>query len=185
MRSSAIHRSGHPQSADPAPPPRRQAGYVIDRLLLLLGLLAAFLLGLPLLSGSGATPITQIDPTQVNAIRVFGQGQLRLDLLRDPDGWLLTHPEITRARAARVQQLLALLQAPSLQRWSVSSALLASSGLENPDQRLEFDQQAIFFGGPSVPPGRRYLRAGDHIHLVDEIWFQIASLPASHFQEAP
>lgn len=159
--------------------------YAIDRLILALALACGAVFGLQWLSTSSPTPLTAIDPAAVKEIKRSSHGELQLDLLRDADGWVIAHPEIARARAARVGQLLALLRTASHGDWPASAELLAQSGLNHPARSLEFDKLKIEFGGPSTPPGQRYVRIGDRIHLVDELWFFIGGLPASHYLEKP
>jgi hypothetical protein len=158
--------------------------YAIDRLILVLATVCAAVFGLHWLGGTDTTPLTARDAAAVKEIRVLHRGELQLDLLRDADGWTITHPEIARARSARVGQLLALLRTASLGSWPVSKDLLAQSGLNDPARTLQFDDLKIEFGGPSTPPGQRYVRVGDRIHLIDELWFYIGGLPASHYRKA-
>lgn len=154
----------------------------IDRLtgalaLLLIGLLAARQLQEP-----AAPPLSSADPDQVQEIRVFEKGKLRLAFLRDAQGWLLTHPNIVQARASRVANLLALLKAPSRDRWPASAALRQQAGLDAPAREVDFGKIRIAFGGTSIPDGQRYVLIGDQIHLIDAFWFDLAGLPASHFE---
>lgn len=159
--------------------------YAIDRMILLLALACALVFGLAWLTRATPVPLTRLNPDDVHEIRSMRDGRIQLDLLRDADGWMITHPEITRARGARVRQLLALLRTHSYRSWPVSDPLLAQSGLAKPLRTLTFDQLAIDFGGPSVPAGQRYVRIGDRIHLIDELWFSISGLPASHYHKKP
>lgn len=157
--------------------------YTIDRLTLLLLVVALALFGLQRLGQSTLPPLTQQTPDAVQEIRILKRGKLQLGLLRDNAGWMLTHPSIARARAARVERLLALLRAPSLRSWPVSPGLLIRSGLERPARSIRFDHLSIDFGGPSAPPGQRYVRVAGRIHLVDELWFSLTGLPASYYSE--
>ena len=172
-------------SVNGEPNAMRPRAHALDRLILALALFAAGVWGLQGLLGPRMTPLTDRDPTAVHEIRVLRDGRLQLDLLRDSDGWMLTHPEIARARGKRVGQLLALLRARSHRRWPVSPELLAQTGLDRPARTLFFDRLRIDFGGPGTPPGRRYVRIGERIHLIDGLWFNISGLPATHFRKQP
>ncbi|BAN68262.1 hypothetical protein [endosymbiont of unidentified scaly snail isolate Monju] len=97
---------------------------------------------------------------------------------------MLTHPEIARARPARVATLLALLHAPVRAEWPLTPTLQAQAGLAQPVRALWFDKLEIRFGGPSTPPGQRYVQVGERVYLVDDFWFDLAGLPATHFREA-
>lgn len=159
--------------------------YAIDRLTLVLATLAALLLAAHWLARPAPASLTPVAPQSVNEIQVLQGGRLQMSVLRDRDGWMLTHPDIERAAAGRVAGLLGLLQAPSLRRWPASSGIDAFGPSDRPVRTIRFDELAIEFGGPSTPPGRRYVRIGDHIHLVDEIWFKLAGLPADYYREQP
>lgn len=155
----------------------------IDRLstglaLLLIGLIIARQLGEP-----ASPPVTDIDPGEVFEVRVFEDGRLRLALLRDAQGWLLSHPEIVRADPDRVGHLLALLKAPSRAHWPADEPLRTQAGLTRPERIVDFGKTRLAFGGPSPASGQRYLLAGDRIHLVDAFWFDLAGLPPDHFRQ--
>lgn len=155
--------------------------YGIDRLILLLALLFSTLLGLLWLTGPKPLPLAQLSPDRVNEIQVLKEGKLRLSLLRDRSGWMLTHPEIQRASPARVARLLDLLQTPSRGSWPALPETLERTGLTQPRRTLQFDALRIDFGVSSTPPGQRYVRIGDQVHLVDEHWFNLSALPASYY----
>ena len=159
--------------------------YAIDRMILLLAATGMLIYGTNRLARPATSPLTRLDPGTVHEIRLLRGDELRLDLLRDANGWMITHPGITRTRSRRVGQLLALLRTHSYRSWPVSEELLAQAGLDKPARRLLFDHLEIDFGGPSTPPGQRYVRVGKRIHLVDELWLGISGLPASHFREVP
>lgn len=156
--------------------------YGIDRLigvlaLLLIGLLTAHQLEVP-----ATRPLTSLDADQIQEIRVLQNGKLRLAFLRDAQGWLLSHPEIVRARPSRVANLLALLLAPSRAHWPASEGLIQQAGLDRPGREVDFGKLRIAFGGTSIPGDQRYVLVGDQVHLVDAFWFDLAGLPASHFE---
>jgi len=132
-----------------------------------------------------APPLTGLDPAQISEIRVAKAGRLQLALLRDTQGWMLTHPSVERARPQRVNTLLGLLQAPV--RWQLHDqpAGLASFGLDHPALTLSFDDTTLHFGSASSPPGQRYIRVQDRIMLIDDAYFRIVGLPAEHFREEP
>ncbi len=158
--------------------------YGIDRLILGLALACALLFGLLRLDRTGDPPLSTMAGESVQEIRAYDHGRLRLALLRDSEGWMLTHPEIARARPARVATLLALLRAPVRNVWPVDPELLTQAGLDEPVRELRFDRLRVRFGGPSSPPGRRYVRIEDRVVLIDDFWFDLAGLPARHFREA-
>jgi hypothetical protein len=156
----------------------------IDRLSIALTLLAALLFSAAYLGrAERPPPLTGLAPTQVRQIEIRQHGELRLRLRHRADGWHITHPGAARARDTRVARLLALLRAPSQRHWPADARMLRRSGLQHPVRSVRFDTLRIDFGGPSTPPGLRYVRVNGQIHLVDDIWFQIAGLPAAHYRD--
>lgn len=156
--------------------------YGIDRMIVFLALLLGAMLVLLWLSQPKPLPLTGLSPDKVSEIRSFRKGQLELNLLRDRSGWMLTHPDIQRAHSRRVTQLLGLLQTSSQGSWPVSPQALQETGLAQPERSLRFDALQIDFGTASTPPGQRYVRVGNRIHLIDDLWFKLSGLPASHYR---
>ncbi len=157
----------------------------LDRYNLILALLLTLLLWLNQQPAQDSQPILQIDATQVTEIRVVRNRRLQLSVLRDTDGWTMTHPSIVRASGQRTASLLSLLKAPSRWRRRASPELLETYGLQNPVLTISFNQESIHFGESSVPSGQRYVLVGEEVHLIDDSYFRIASLPAKHFRESP
>jgi len=156
----------------------------LDRINLLLALLLALLWWANRQPPGGpATPLTGLDPAQVSEIRVLRAGRLQLALLRDTQGWMVTHPSVQRARPQRVDTLLALLQAPVHWRLQDKPADLARFGLDQPVLTLDFDDTRVHFGAASSPPGQRYVAVQEQVLLIDDAYFRIAGLPAQHFHE--
>lgn len=156
--------------------------YGLDRLTLFLLLALAALLAARQLAETEAPPLTSLDARQIQEIRILEGKHLQLALLRDAEGWLLTHPEIRRARPERVAQLLALLRAPSRASWAASQDLQRQAGLQQPLRTIDFGKTRIAFGGTSMPSGERYVLADGRIHLIDAFWFDLTGLPARHFE---
>jgi len=155
----------------------------LDRYNLMLALLLALLLWLNQQPTQESQPLLQIDATAVTEIRVTGNRRLQLSLLRDKEGWTITHPSIERASEQRTGSLLSLLKAQSYWQRQASPELLGTYGLKDPKLRISFNKESIHFGASSVPPGQRYVLVNEVIHLIDDSYFRIASLPAKHFRE--
>ena len=126
-------------------------------------------------------PLLNIEAHTVGEINVQRQGKIVLSLLRDKDGWMLTHPDVGRASDKRVGQLLSLTRMPALT--PLPDAQPAQFGLAPPRLLVAFDQQLIAFGESSVPGGQRYALVDGKVYLVDDAYYRIAGLPGSHFLE--
>jgi hypothetical protein len=155
----------------------------IDRYNLLLALLLMLLLWLNQQPAHEPQPLLDVAAAEVSEIRVLRDGQLQLSLLRDDDGWMLTHPDVARASAQRAASLLGLLQAESHWQTGAQASTLQTYGLQQPRLSVHFDEQVLHFGSASTPPGQRYILVNGQVHLIDEAYFRIAGLPAKHFRE--
>lgn len=158
---------------------------LIDRINLGLALLLLVLLWANRqVDNSPEQPLLQLEAEKVSEIRLVKGRQLQLALLRDDQGWMITHPEVERAQARRVDKLLALLHAPV--HWQMPSPVseLAPFGLDQPLLQVAFDDTTVSFGNPSSPPGQRYVEVNGTVYLIDDAYYRISGLPAQHFREA-
>jgi hypothetical protein len=155
-----------------------------SRLNLVLGALASVLL-LALLLPRWLDPpaverLTPLAAGDIDRIRIERDRRLMLAFERRADRWYLTHPEQGPARTQRIGQLLAIASAP-LRRRLPADAPLADYGLATPAAVVQFNQQRIAFGG-RVPAQRlRYVHLEDAVGLVDELYFNLLTLPQSHY----
>lgn len=158
-----------------------------SRINLVLALLVAALVIADLWPAStgGLAPLTRLAPGEVGTVRVERGNRLHLSLQRTDQGWQLTHPDQAAAREERVNQLLAVLGAP--RRYSFpGDADLARFGLAAPAailriQGASFDDVELLFGDRDPGQSGRYVLVGDDIAVVDDLFFNLLSLPAQHF----
>jgi hypothetical protein len=116
-------------------------------------------------------PLTQLHATDINEIKLYEGARIKWSVLRDKSGWTMTHPDITPANSARIDELLSILSTPSLKAWHSPPETLATYGLAEPTYRLEFDTQAIGFGDTEPTSGLRYVSIEDRIHLVGDGYY--------------
>jgi hypothetical protein len=145
----------------------------LDRANLALAGLAALLFSLLRLQDAAAPalpPLTAQSAAEVHEITLFRGPQLAWSLLRDAEGWMLTHPQVQRVAVERVTALLGVLQTPSLERFPAPPAL-GPYGLESPAYRLAFDGRALSFGGTEPTTGHRYVLWEDRVHLIGDAFY--------------
>jgi hypothetical protein len=145
----------------------------LDRANLALAGLAVMLVALLRLQDAEAPslpPLTTQPAADVHEITLFRGPQLAWSLLRDAEGWMLTHPQVQRASAERVSALLGVLQTPSLERFPAPAAL-GPYGLEAPGFRLSFDGRALSIGGTEPTTGHRYVLWQDQVHLIGDGYY--------------
>ena len=145
--------------------------HTLDRINLLLALLV---IGLALAlwstrhKGSQYPPLTDIDTAQVNELQLREGARLKWSLLRDAQGWTMTHPKIATADPGTVEQLLTLSATPSLQSWPATTSELAGFGLAEPQYQLLFDDRLVRFGDLSPTSRLRYVYHEGRVHLIGD-----------------
>lgn len=128
-----------------------------------------------------ATPkLTRLDPAQVSAVRIERGDRLVLALQRDGNDWRLVHPLASAATTRRVEQLLAIAQAP-VQHELGQVATPADYGLMPPRAVLQLDHTRLAFGALDPTRQQRYVSANGQVVTVDDVYFNLLTLPVRHF----
>ena len=153
-----------------------------DRINLALALLAATLLILHLWPAgtTGSKRLTTLDEAGISLVRVERADRLQLALQHDETGWRLTHPRQAQAETRRVQQLLAIARAPVQQEFPAGPELVRY-GLEKPAAVLQLNQLRLLFGDRDLGQNNRYVLVDQRIRVIDDVYFNLLSLPASHY----
>jgi hypothetical protein len=120
---------------------------------------------------SPTLPLTALEPAAVTRIVLERPPARAIHLQRSGDGWRLTEPLRTAADAHRVRRLLELPAARSRSGFRAAGNDLSQYGLEPPQARLLFDSTTVLVGGTEPISARRYLLAGDQVHLLEDRWF--------------
>lgn len=152
---------------------------------LALGALGAVLLMLdlwPQASPSAAGTLTGLTPDQIRTIRVERDRRLTLALARDGAGgpWKLTHPQQRPADPRRVGKLLAIAAAPVSFRHPLDDDA-GRYGLTEPAAVLLVNGQRLAFGDRDPTQQGRYVQVDDEVCLIDDLFFNLLTLPAGHF----
>jgi hypothetical protein len=130
--------------------------------------------------GAAATPLTDMLPQDIDSLRVERGNRLTLAFERDPQGWRMTHPLQATAEPHRVARLLAVATAPTAHCNPVADDA-AAFGIASPTAVLQLDDQRLAFGDREATQQARYVRVGDQVCVIDDAWFHLLALPASHF----
>ncbi|MEO5702434.1 MAG: DUF4340 domain-containing protein [Gammaproteobacteria bacterium] len=139
-------------------------------LLILVGVGAMVVVYLPGLEKPAAqVALTTLNPTQVTRIQILRSGQPEIQLVKQGQGWIMTAPFKLPANAEHVGSLVALAQAPSLERFAVKPQDLDKFKLAEPRVRLRLNDTEIAFGDTEALAQRRYVLVGDTLHLVNEM----------------
>jgi hypothetical protein len=125
-------------------------------------------------------PLTGLAEAEITSVRVERSDRLRLALQRDDKAWQLTHPQQAPAQTQRVRQLLAIARAPVQQTFPATGDL-ARYGLATPGAVLQLNNLRLQFGDRDPSQTSRYILVNDTISVIDDVYFNLLSLPASHF----
>lgn len=137
---------------------------------MLLLLLAAIFL----LEEEAAPPsptVLAIEFDDVRTIRIELDDRAPLELERAGDGWRLLAPVTFDADLGRLQNIIAGLGIPAHATYPVAETEPGALGLDPPRARLVVNGEVIEFGDTSPADGRRYVRRGDSIHVVNDLVF--------------
>ncbi len=111
--------------------------------------------------------LTPLQPQQINSIKI-SNSHGEIELQRNADGWQITGPHMLPANSPRIEQLLNIAGAESLQHFPAPPDKLAEFGLQQPQATIQLGPYRILMGGTNPITHQRYLRIDDTIHLIKD-----------------
>lgn len=134
-----------------------------------------------------ATPaVLDVEFNEVRTMRIESGDRPALAFERAGDGWRMLSPLVLDADLGRLQNIIAGLNVAAHASYPVTETDLVALELEPPRARLVIDDMAFEFGDTSPADGRRYLRQGDTIHLVDDlVYFRLGGTVHSWARRQP
>jgi len=152
------------------------------RVNLLLAVLAAMLLALELWSPPPPEQrvLTDLALGNFAELRVERADRLEIALRRDDSGWRLVYPHEAAALSGRVEQLLAIARAPVQGSYPARDGL-GQYGLDDPQAVLQLGATRLAFGDRDPSQQLRYVLVGDEVRVIDDVYFNLLTLPARHF----
>lgn len=115
-----------------------------------------------------SAPLTTIDTSQVQELRVRSAQQPLRRFQRQGENWQMREPFDLPAQDQAVARLLAIAAAPPRQWLDATSLDPHKIGLDPPQAVLQLDAQAIEIGTTDALRGDRYVRTGGRIALVPD-----------------
>ena len=116
-------------------------------------------------------PLTTLSPETVAHIRITRAGQDALALERDTEGrWFLDHQPPLPADAAQVAALTRLATQEPERSYSAGELELDRLALAPPAATVMFDDTRFEFGATDPLEGLRYVRNGERVYLVPDIY---------------
>jgi hypothetical protein len=141
----------------------------------LLLLLVAGLLGLLvwLSQPSPLPPLTQLDPQQIEQIRINDLQGREIDLQKLQGEWMSGKQS---ANQSRIEQLLKLCQTPSLRRFATPDDL-TPYGLAPAPIVMALDDSILEFGSNDPVNGWRYVHYKGEVHLIADGFYHHLNAP--------
>lgn len=125
-----------------------------------------------LLEDEAAPPAPAVLATEfsdVNTLRIELGERTPLEFERAADGWRMLAPVALDADLGRLQNIITGLAVAAHASYPVSDTDPEALGLAPPRARVIVDDEVFEFGDTSPADGRRYLRQGDVVHVVDDL----------------
>ena len=130
--------------------------------------------------------LTQLQIDAVERLEITRQGQGELSFEKVDGNWYMQSPYQIQANRFRIEALLGLVTTPSHTHYNLKGKDLASYGLEPPGASVNInDAITIEFGSSEPLHQRRYVRIGDTLHLIEDLYyFQLGMTPVGFVSNA-
>ena len=117
-------------------------------------------------------PLTPPKQSDIERLEITRPRQPGVVLVREDGAWFLEEPWPVWANAFKVESLLRLAETPSLARYEMKDLDPARFGLDAPLATVNFnDSVTLEFGNSEPVNQRRYVRAGDTLHLITDTFY--------------
>lgn len=128
--------------------------------------------------------LLSLEEEQIDKIQLVSGTAQSITIERSANAWMITAPIRVAANDFRIESLLKLAKATSHSRFPAAEQSLANFGLDKPSVKVTFNQQTIFFGANEPLNRRRYVLAGEQVHLIEDYYFYQAQLMLTAFVDA-
>ncbi|HYQ71906.1 MAG TPA: DUF4340 domain-containing protein [Gammaproteobacteria bacterium] len=130
------------------------------------------------------TPLTTLNPAQVNHIQINRRLQPPLTFTRQANDWLLAGEPALPASPFQVHALLALLQAKVERHYSVETLDPGELGLDPPQASVILDGTTTLLIGDTEPlDSLRYIQYGTTVYLVEDRYQHLINADRTNFIE--
>ncbi len=131
------------------------------------------------------TRLTGLDPVSLRHVRIDrGDGDV-LVFERNPTGWHMTMPYNGSADMDKLHAIAAIAAAPSRRRFAMQDTVPAELGFSPPPVRLQLNNELLEIGGTEPIWRRRYVRIGEWVHLIDDLFQHHLLAPPEAFMQSP
>jgi hypothetical protein len=151
-------------------------------LLILAGVLAIVTVYLPGVKKPAPFPaLTSLNPAAITSIRIERDAQPAIILKKEASVWRLTEPLQLPANTVVVESFLGLAQTASHAQWMAASLDLEKFKLKSPRIHVRLNDVELGFGDTEPLEGRRYVLAGDTVHLINDGYYPKLIAPPAYF----
>lgn len=117
-----------------------------------------------------AVYLTMLKQDEVTRIQLERSLLPELLLVRHNDSWFIEQNPRLPADTFQVNALSRLAEQTVERSYSVTELDLAQAGLAVPENRVTLNQQELVFGSIDPLEGLRYVRLGETVHLIEDLY---------------
>ena len=114
--------------------------------------------------------LTTLKQDEVTRIQLERSLLPELLLIKQNDSWFIEQDPLLPADTFQVSALTRLAEQTVERSYSATELDLAQAGLASPENRVTLNQQELIFGGIDPLEGLRYVRAGETVHLIEDLY---------------
>lgn len=152
-----------------------QARLIVNIFLLLISIALIYLFMQSDDQGSAeGSLLTSLAASEVDRISIHHKQRV-IEMVKQGAHWRITQPIIIAANDFRVANLLKLLNTRSHSRYAIEGLPMQSFGLSQPQTRIRFNDTEIAFGIVNSLNNYRYVKTGEFMHLVDDLYYPLLS----------
>lgn len=119
--------------------------------------------------------LTTIDVADITSITIH-HNQNSTVIVKQQDGqWQITRPVNIAANDFRISSVLELINAPVHNKYSADEIDPASTGLDRPSTTVQLNDMHIAFGIVNPATDLRYIRLGDTIYTIEDVYYPLLS----------
>lgn len=114
--------------------------------------------------------LTTLKQDDITRIRLQRSLLPELVLFKNDNAWFIQHKPPLPADPFQVNALTRLAEQTIKRSYAVTELDLAQVELDSPENRVTLNDQTLAFGGIDPLEGLRYVRVGDTVHLIEDLY---------------
>ncbi len=131
-----------------------------------------------------ADPLTALSVANITTITVTRADKPTIVMQKQAGSWWLRSPVEAPANRPRINALLGLAQQPSRANYAQQELELARYGLVDGNYRVVLNDLELVFGNRNPVNNYRYVKSGEHVHMIDDNLVDLSSADTASFISA-